>query len=149
MSEQSAYAKGVENSMNRELVRIVQMPESGDERGLSFALPDAAQALAAGAKDFHIMTLRPSYVRGNHFHMEKVERLLVMHEDQWSFHWDSGPNTPVLHRAMRGAGAVLIEVEPLAAHAIRNDGQVDLWIIAWSEQEFDYDHPDLHRRVVV
>lgn len=134
--------------MKRPPLRVELIPDTGDSRGSSFTLPDAARMLGTSVKDIHVMTLRPSCVRGNHFHAEKHERILVVHSDKWSLHWDTGPHTAVAHRTFHGAGAALIQVEPFAAHAIRNDGTVDLWIVDWSECEFDPARPDIHRRVV-
>lgn len=135
--------------MNRHLLHFTRITDAGDARGSSFTLPDAARVLGGSVKDLHIMTLRPRCVRGNHFHAEKHERILVIHADKWSVHWDSGPDTEIVHRTISGKGALLIRVEPHASHAIRNDGDADLWIVAWSDREFDTEHPDVHPRAVI
>lgn len=135
--------------MAKPRIRIIRIPDGGDVRGNSFVMPDTANALGASVKDLHLMTLRPSHIRGNHFHAEKHERLLVMFTDKWSLHWDNGPDTQVTCREFRGKGAVLLQIDPLASHAIRNDGISDLVIIGWSDREFNPNKPDLVRRVVV
>lgn len=135
--------------MAKPKIRITRISDGGDVRGNSFGLPDSAAALGESVRDLHVMTLRPSYIRGNHFHEEKHERLFVMFTDKWSLHWDSGPDTLVTCREFRGKGAVLLQVDPFSSHAIRNDGMSDLVIIGWSDREFDPSKPDLVRRVVV
>lgn len=134
--------------MAKPSIRITRISDEGDVRGSSFVMPDTMQALGTSVKDLHVMTLRPSHVRGNHFHSEKHERLLVVFNDKWSLHWDTGPETETKHRVFQGAGAVLLKVDPFASHAIKNDGDVDLVIIGWSDCTFDPDKPDLTRRIV-
>jgi predicted RNase H-like nuclease len=56
--------------------------------------------------------------------------LTVLHSDRWTLLFDSGAGTPTESRAFSGSGAVRIEIDPLAAHAIQNDGASDLHIIA-------------------
>ena len=63
--------------MSRKALRITRIRDKGDERGSSFLLPDLIQLFDARVKDLHIMTLRPSFVRGNHFHAEKREQIFV------------------------------------------------------------------------
>jgi hypothetical protein len=48
-----------------------------------------------------------------------------------------------------GAGAVLLEVEPMAAHAIANTGQAPLWIVGLSVGAFDPENPDSFARKVL
>ncbi len=94
-------------------------------------------------------TIRPGRVRGNHYHRDHFELLLILHTDRWSLHWDEGPDTPVQKREFQGAGAVMVEIEPLASHAVRNDGQTDLQIIGMASSIHDPASPDsIPRRVV-
>lgn len=103
-------------------MRILELAPRSDPRGSSFpvALPFTT------AHECHVATLRPGHVRGNHFHREGRELLVVVHRDAWSLWWDDGEGTPVQSRTFAGAGAVQIEAEPLCAHAIRNDGGEEL-----------------------
>jgi predicted RNase H-like nuclease len=75
-------------------------------------------------------TLRSGGVRGNYFHRVARELLVVLYTDRWTLHYDSGDGTPVKTRTFNGSGAVRIEVEPLSAYAIQNDGASDLHIVA-------------------
>lgn len=135
--------------MKRNPIRVSRIKDTGDARGSSFALPPNTAPFLANVKDLHLMTLRPHCVRGNHFHVNKHEILLVIYRGKWSLHWDTGLESDVQHRAFRGSGTVMCRVDPYASHAIRNDGETDLWIVAWSDREFDPSNPDIHRRVVV
>lgn len=75
-------------------------------------------------------TLKPGGVRGNYFHRTTLTRLTVLYTDRWTLLFDSGEGTAVESRAFSGSGAVRVEIDPLAAHAIQNDGATDLHIIA-------------------
>jgi predicted RNase H-like nuclease len=97
-------------------VRIRELAPRSDARGSSFSLDEG----------YHLATIRPGHVRGNHFHREERELLVVLYTDAWTLAFDSGENTPIETRTYTGSGAVAIEIEPMSAHAIRNDGSVDL-----------------------
>ena len=123
-----------------------------DERGASFTL--AAEQLdlltrLGAPKDLHVASILPGHVRGNHYHALRGEAIVVIHEDRWSLRYDAGDGTKVTSRAFTGAGVVAITVPPLAAHAIRNDGERPLWLLAWSDGPYDNALPDAHRRVLI
>ena len=53
-----------------------------------------------------------------------------MYSDRWTLLWDEGEGTPVQSQAYEGTGAVVLEADPLTAHAVRNDGARDLHILS-------------------
>jgi len=78
--------------------------------------------------EHHAETLRSGGVRGNYFHRSARELLVVLYTDRWTLHFDSGADTSVETHSFSGGGAVRIEIDPLSAHAIQNDGGADLHI---------------------
>lgn len=78
----------------------------------------------------HLATVRPGAVRGNHYHPRRREVLAVLYSDRWTLLWDDGEGTPVQSRTFEGSGAVLMDADPLCAHAVRNDGAADLQLFA-------------------
>lgn len=128
--------------MSPPTVRSVELMDVGDNRGSSFALPETWLTFLGGVRDLHITTLLPGHVRGNHYHAAHREVLIVLCQDRWSLLWDQGPGTDISQQNFSGAGAVLIEVDPGASHAIRNDGRVSLQIIGLANILFDPDAPD-------
>ncbi|HUP62449.1 MAG TPA: DUF429 domain-containing protein [Thermoanaerobaculia bacterium] len=78
--------------------------------------------------------VRPGAIHGNHFY-RTPQTLVVIHADRWTLLFDSGEGTAIETRELSGAGAVRIEIEPLCAHAIRNDGSADLHVLAMNEAE--------------
>lgn len=135
--------------MNDSLVRIVTVPDTGDERGCSFSVPDAWNRFLSALADLHVTTIRPGHVRGNHYHARHKEILIVIHSDQWSFHWDSGAGTEVKQRTFSGTGAALIEISPLASHAVVNTGERDLLVAGMSDVRHNLQRPDAYPRPVI
>lgn len=120
-----------------------------DPRGASFSLSPAQLDFVGVPRDMHVASVLPGHVRGDHYHAERRELIVVIHEDDFSLHWDEGPATEARSRTFAGAGVVAITVMPLAAHAIRNDGTRILWLLAASDGPYDLRKPDAHRRPVV
>ncbi|HJQ39203.1 MAG TPA: DUF429 domain-containing protein [Thermoanaerobaculia bacterium] len=77
----------------------------------------------------HAETLRSGMVRGNYFHRIARESVVVLYTDRWTLLFDSGEGTAVETQAFSGSGAVRIEIDPLSAHAIRNDGSAELHLV--------------------
>lgn len=130
-------------------VGITELMDRGDTRGRSYSLPGTAWNHLRAVLDGHVTTVVAGAVRGNHYHAQRREILIVMHGDAWSLHWDTGDGTEVNHRIFPGRGAVLVEVEPLCSHAVRNDGRQELFIAAFSDGAYDPEHPDAYPRHVV
>lgn len=122
---------------------------SDDDRGASFTVAVDHLEFLGAPKDMHVACVRPGKVRGNHFHAERRELIVVIHSDAWSLHWDSGPDTEPDGRSFSGTGAVAVAVPPNAAHAIRNDGDADLWLVASSDGPWHPDRPDAYPRALV
>jgi predicted RNase H-like nuclease len=107
-------------------VRIEPLSPRTDARGSSFGV----ELPFGNVAECHVATVRPGAIRGNHFHTRRREVLVVMYADRWTLLWDDGEGTPVQSRAFEGSGAVVMEADPLCAHAVRNDGARDLHIIS-------------------
>ena len=130
-------------------VRLRKLTDSGDSRGRSFSAPDVSLKQLATVRDMHVATILPGAVRGNHFHRERHEVIVVIYSDQWSLHWDNGPDTHPRSEIISGVGAALIEIDPLASHAIRNDGKAELYMVGLGDATFNPEIPDSYQRRVV
>ena len=118
-------------------IQISQMNNSGDARGFSFTAPAQALQFVGRMSDVHFSSSKPGAVRGNHYHLKRREAMVVLPGAKWSFHWDEGENDTPKHREFDGRGAVLVLVSPGASHAIRNDGDEELRLIAISSEAYD------------
>ena len=118
-------------------IQITELENSGDTRGFSFTAPAEALAFVGRMADIHMASTKPGSVRGNHYHMRRREAIVVLPGPKWSFHWDEGDGAPTQHRDFDGSLAVQILVSPGGSHAVRNDGERELWLVAISSETYD------------
>jgi hypothetical protein len=74
---------------------------------------------------------------------------MVRFEDSWTLACDQGEGTVPELRKFDGAGTVVVEIEPLASHAVRNDGQRPLLVFAMTNGLYDAANPDAYSRIVL
>jgi oxalate decarboxylase/phosphoglucose isomerase-like protein (cupin superfamily) len=118
-------------------IQIAELANSGDVRGFSFTAPGEALAFVGRMLDVHLASTKPGAVRGNHYHLRRREAIVVLPGTKWSLHWDEGEGSAPQHRGFDGSLAVLVLVSPGASHAVRNDGERDLWLAAISSETYD------------
>ena len=99
-------------------------------------------------EDMHVASILPGYTRGNHYHVERREVIIVIHSDRWSLSWDSGAETERSSRTFEGEGVVVTAIPPNSAHAITNTGAAPLWLVAMTDGAYDPARPDAFRRIV-
>ena len=114
-----------------------ELADHGDARGYSFTLPEAALRFLGRVADVHFSSLLPGAVRGNHYHLRRREAILVSALSPWSWHWDEDATTGPQSRAFAGGPLCLILVSPGASHAIRNDGDGTIRLVALSSEPYD------------
>jgi oxalate decarboxylase/phosphoglucose isomerase-like protein (cupin superfamily) len=125
-----------------EKVQIAELQNSGDVRGFSFTAPAEALVFVGRMADVHLAATKPGAVRGNHYHLRRREAIVVLPGAKWSLHWDegegaSGESPAAQHRSFDGSSAVMVLVSPGASHAVRNDGNATLWLVAISSETYD------------
>jgi dTDP-4-dehydrorhamnose 3,5-epimerase-like enzyme len=118
-------------------VQITELNDNGDARGLSITAPLQALEYVGRMADVHLASTKPGAVRGNHYHLKRREAIVVLPGARWSFHWDEGDETAPQQRMFGGTRAVLLLVAPGASHAVRNDGEEVLWLVAISSEQYD------------
>lgn len=120
-----------------EIIQITELSNSGDARGFSFTAPAEALAFVGRMADVHLASTMPGAVRGNHYHLRRREAIVVLPGAKWSLHWDDGDGSVAQHREFDGGRVVLVLVSPGASHAVRNDGDGNLWLVAISSETYD------------
>ncbi len=118
-------------------LQIIELSNLGDARGFSFTIPSEALAFVGRMSDVHVASTKPGAVRGNPYHLRRREAIVVMPGSKWSLHWDEGDNSPAQHREFDGNHAVLVLVSPGQSHAVRNDGDRDMSLVAISSESYD------------
>jgi len=106
-------------------------------RGFSFTAPTEALVFVGHMSDIHLASTKPGAVRGNHYHLRRREAIVVLPGAKWSLHWDDGEASSTQHQSFDGSCAVLVLVSPGASHAVRNDGESDLLLVAISSETYD------------
>lgn len=129
-------------------IHVESVASHGDARGFSHSVPESALDFLRGLRDLHVAELTPGGVRGNHYHLERHELLLIRYEDRWTLHHDKGESTEVHRDAFSGSGLVCVKVPPLCSHAVENTGDRPLVIFALSDVQYTPEHPDTVRRVI-
>lgn len=109
-----------------------------DPRGM---LVEAARA--DGVSQTFVSSTRPGHRRGDHFHIDLVERFLVVH----------GTATIRVRRVLtddvqvfhvNGNAPVRIDMPPLHTHHIENTSDADVVTFFWSHRHFDPSAPDTY-----
>jgi UDP-2-acetamido-2,6-beta-L-arabino-hexul-4-ose reductase len=131
------------------MVRIYKLDNYGDERGFNFKFPDSVFPFIGNISYAHASSVIPGTIRGNHYHVDKKEILLILNSDNCTIGWDTGDGTEIQKAEYQEEAAVLLEIEPGSSHAIKNTGNKLVTIFAFSNKRFDPESPDTHRRVVL
>ena len=118
-------------------IQITELHNNGDARGFSFSPPSEAFDFLGRIADLHLASTAPGAIRGNHYHMHKREAIIFLPGTAWSLHWDEGEGTALQHRSFGGSAAVMVLVSPGNSHAVRNDGEGTLWLVAYSSEPYD------------
>ena len=116
----------------------MQLVRNEDTRGMLF---EAVKG-GSGGQTFLSTTL-PGVVRGDHFHLHKVERFLVLsgeaiirvrrvlRDEVWEYRVNGDNPTPV-------------DMPTLHTHSIENIGDTELLTLFWTNEIFDPDTPDTY-----
>jgi dTDP-4-dehydrorhamnose 3,5-epimerase-like enzyme len=118
-------------------ISITELSNRGDARGVSFTAPAEALAFLGRVADVHLASTKPQSVRGNHYHLRRREAIVVLPGSPWSLHWDDGEAAPARSRVFDGTTAVVVTVPPGSSHAVRNEGECTLWLVAFSSESYD------------
>lgn len=121
----------------------IHPPLHADERGELF---ECVRAWGGQAQVF-CSTTRPGFTRGEHFHLRKVERFLVI----------SGTAQIALRKLFTedvvtfdvgGDRSAIVDMPTMWAHSITNIGTDDLITMFWAHEILDQEHPDTFREPV-
>ncbi len=88
-----------------------------------------------------ILVVKPNQVRGNHYHMTKVERFLILSGQGYFVFKNliSGEQKKFLFNSVK---ETIVETIPGWAHNIKNTGKKDLIAILWANENFNKEKPD-------
>ncbi|MGC4853475.1 capsular biosynthesis protein [Micromonospora sp. DT4] len=113
------------------------LPRRADARG---ELVETVKAHGGGGQTF-CSTTRPGITRGEHFHLAKVERFVVLRGSA-EISLRRVDDTEVLRFRVSGDEPVLVDMPTMWVHKLVNTGSDDLVTMFWTNELFDPDRPD-------
>lgn len=121
------------------------LPTAGraDDRG---ALVESVRSPGGQGQTFVSGTV-PGAVRGDHFHLRKFERFLVL-RGQAEIRLRRVLHDEVIRFAVDGAVPTVVDMPSLWSHAIENTGSGELLTLFWTDELLDPAAPDTYRDVV-
>ena len=127
-------------------IEIKKLENNGDKRGALYNISDTDMKFLDKVKNTHFGRISPGSIRGNHYHHQTKEMLIITYSDRWTLAWSEKDSTEVFKRKFAGSGAVLIKINEKTAHSVKNNGDKDLEIIALSNRIFPKENPDIFYR---
>ncbi|MFC4105908.1 polysaccharide biosynthesis C-terminal domain-containing protein [Micromonospora zhanjiangensis] len=89
-------------------------------------------------------TSRPGVVRGEHFHLAKVERFVVLRGTAEIALRRVAHTPDVIRFAVDGDAPVLVDMPTMWSHRLVNTGPGELLTLFWTNDLFDPDRPDTY-----
>jgi UDP-2-acetamido-2,6-beta-L-arabino-hexul-4-ose reductase len=114
------------------------LPElRADQRGVLF---EGVRSHGGRSQTFS-STTHPGVTRGNHFHLRKVERFLVL-QGSAVISLRRVLHDEVVRFEVSGDRPAIVDMPTLWTHSIRNTGQTELITLFWSDEIFDPTYTD-------
>lgn len=123
-------------------IEIITLENYGDVRGALYNIPDRDLQFLDKIQNIHFGRISPGSIRGNHYHYQSKEMLIILYSDIWTLAWAKKDSDEIFNKEFTGSGSVLIKVNEGIAHSVKNTGQVDLEIIALSNRIFSKEKSD-------
>lgn len=117
----------------------IPLAQHGDPRGI---LVEAVKAHGGGGQSF-VSTTVPGTTRGDHFHLRKIERFVVI-GGQGRIQLRRLFSDEVRTFEVSGDEPVAVDMPTMWAHNISNAGDTELLTLFWTDSVFDPDRPDTY-----
>ncbi len=121
----------------------MRLPKHEDARG---GLVEAVKAHGGGGQTF-FSTTRPGVTRGEHYHLGKVERFVVV-KGEAEIRLRRVLHEEVTLVRVSGDEPVAVDMPTMWAHNITNVGSDDLLTLFWTNEIFDPKRPDTYAEKV-
>jgi dTDP-4-dehydrorhamnose 3,5-epimerase-like enzyme len=99
-----------------------------DERGWGTNPFKAFDVFDTASLDLHVVSLKPGYIRGNHYHTDATEWVLIC-GGSVRFLWKAGEEKMVNEIIICDNEPALLEIPPLVEHAFRNETEHEIYLI--------------------
>jgi len=129
-------------------IDIIKLKSYGDTRGALYNIPGSELQFLDKIQNIHFGKIHPDSIRGNHYHQGR-EMLIITYSDIWTLAWAKKDSAEISKEEFTGSGAVLIKVNEGIVHSVKNNGDKDLEIIAFSQKIFPKEDPDTFTRILI
>lgn len=115
-------------------VERIELPEPtvSDERGWRITPLEAADVVGASLGDLHVVSLRPGIIRGNHYHANDTEWLLI-----WGgpaeLAWRSRGEDSIQKTVVGETEPALFKIPRNVEHAVLNICQGDIYVLSFND----------------
>ena len=116
-------------------IEIIELENYGDLRGALYNVPNADLQFINKIQNIHFGRIKSGSIRGNHYHHQSKEMLIITYSDTWTLAWKEKDSAEISEKDFTGSGTVLIKVKERVVHSVKNTGDRDLEIIALSNRE--------------
>ena len=130
-------------------IEIITLEDYSDIRGALFSVSEADIGFLDKIQNIHFGKIHSSSIRGNHFHGQRKEILIIAYSDTWTLAWAKKDSSETTEKKFKGSGAVLIKINSEIAHTVENDGKKDLEIISLSNRIFSKENPDTFPKILM
>jgi len=130
-------------------IEIIALEDYGDIRGALFSVSETDIVFLDKIENIHFGKIHPNSIRGNHFHDQRKEILIIAYSEIWTLAWAQKDSSETRQKSFKGSGAVLIKINSGIAHTVKNDGKKDLEIISLSDRIFSKEKPDTFSRILM
>lgn len=116
----------------------IKLEKFADERGSLQVV-----VKSEGSGQTFVSTSNPGIVRGEHFHLDKIERFSVI-KGQAEISMRKMFTDEIVTYKVNGEEPMTVDMPTLWTHNIRNVGSNELVTMFWTQQLFDEDNPDTY-----
>jgi len=128
-------------------IDIIRLKNYGDTRGALYNIHDSDLLFLDKIQNIHFGKIRPNSIRGNHYHQGR-EMLIISYSDTWTLAWAKKDSAEISKEEFTDSGSVLIKINEGIVHSVKNNGDKDLEIIAFSNRIFSKEDPDTFTRIL-
>jgi dTDP-4-dehydrorhamnose 3,5-epimerase-like enzyme len=130
-------------------IEIKAIENYGDTRGALYNISDDELKFLDKIQNIHFGKIRPNSIRGNHYHRQSKEMLIISYSDVWTLAWAEKDSAQIFTKEFAGSGAVMIKINDGIVHALKNNGDKDLELIALSNIRFSKKNTDAFSRILI
>jgi dTDP-4-dehydrorhamnose 3,5-epimerase-like enzyme len=130
-------------------IEITAIENYGDARGALYNISDEDLQFLDRIQNIHFGKIHPNSIRGNHYHRQSKEMLIISYSDAWTLAWAKKDSAQISTKEFAGSGAVMIKINEGVAHTLKNNGDKDLELIALSSKGFSKENTDAFPRILI